>query len=124
MAASNSVTVDTCFIYLNSAFPVYIHQPVLTNIIRSYGKAPHTECNRPDWPIVMDRHVRSGVTHLSMDSNELLGVTFRPRRQLHISQSSTILHTTYRDTDITVVTYSSLGHITSHHSVLLFKEIN
>lgn len=44
--------------------------------------------------------VRSGFTDLSLDSNELLGVTLRPWRQLHVSQSGTIRHTAYRDTDI------------------------
>lgn len=70
-------------------------------------------CNRPDWPIVLDGRVRSGVTHLSMDSNELLGVTFRPRRQLHISQSSTILHATYRGADIRSIQQSGSRNITS-----------
>lgn len=40
--------------------------------------------------------VRSWFTDLTLDSNELLGVTFRPWRKLHISQISTILHTAYR----------------------------
>lgn len=43
---------------------------------------------------------RLWVTDLTVDSNELLGVTFRPWRKLHISQSSAILHTTYRDISI------------------------
>lgn len=36
--------------------------------------------------------VRSGFTDLSVDSNELLRVTFGPRRQLHVSQSRAVLH--------------------------------
>lgn len=39
--------------------------------------------------------VRSWFTDLTLDSNELLGVTFRPWRKLHISQISTILHAAY-----------------------------
>lgn len=37
---SATVTVDTCFRHSNSASSVYIHQPVVANIIKSYGKIP------------------------------------------------------------------------------------
>lgn len=36
--------------------------------------------------------LRSGVTDLSVDPNELLGVTLGPRRQLHVSQGRAVLH--------------------------------
>lgn len=41
--------------------------------------------------------VRWEWTDLSVDPNELLGVAFGPRRQLHVPQSCAVLHVAYRE---------------------------
>lgn len=79
----------------HSARSVYTCQHGGVNIIKSWRENPCMQLSRTGQLKHTGLH-RSWSTDLTLDPNELLGVASRPRRKLHISQISPILHTACR----------------------------
>lgn len=95
---SGTITMNTCFrhsqtVHLLCTYISLQRRALLSLMGKDYVQYATGQTGQSKRTGLM----RSGFTDLSMDSNELLGVTFCPWRQLYISQSGTILHAAYRD---------------------------